>query len=128
MLRLIATRADVTPAVMAGGEVERRTITRLVDCPAIEAALKTPDGGYVSASLAFEIVEGGPEVDEVTALKEALRRSTVALEDWWALTTDGHIDPARVAEAWARIREHGDSLAYIADITKANRALTKARP
>lgn len=128
MLRLIATRADVTPAVMAGGEVERRTITRIVDCPAIEAALKTIHNSYTTASLAFEIVEGGPEVDEVTALKEALRRSTVALDDLWAITADGHIDPARVAEAWARIQEHGGSLAYIADITKANRKLTKARP
>lgn len=128
MLRLIATRADVTPAVMAGGEVERRTITRIVDCPAIEAALKTIPNGYTTASLAFEIVEGEQRDDEVTTLKDALRRSTVALDDLWAITAEEHIDPARVAEAWARIQENGGALAYIADITKANRALTKARP
>ncbi len=54
------------------------------------------------------------------AIKEALERSMVALDDWINTYASEFCDPKRVEEAAVRMRERG-LLAYLADIQEQNR-------
>ena len=55
------------------------------------------------------------------AVREALERSIVAIDDWLNIYASAECDEQRVKEAKKRIREHG-TLAYIANVQEQNRA------
>ena len=63
----------------------------------------------------------------IRALRAALRRSMVALDDWINTYASEMCDKARVEEAWKRIKDEGGTLAYIADVQELNRKALKAR-
>ena len=58
-------------------------------------------------------------------LQAALKRSEIAIEDWFNIYASEFCDEKRVAEARARIRENGGTLAYIADVQKQNKEALK---
>jgi hypothetical protein len=59
---------------------------------------------------------------DLIALREALERSRIALDDWLHVYAGDMCDPEKVAESVARISEAGATLAYIASVQKQNRA------
>ena len=60
------------------------------------------------------------------ALRDALAQSITAIDDWLNIDASDFCDESRVAEAWKRINDAGGTIAYIADIQKANRAALAA--
>ena len=60
-----------------------------------------------------------------TELREALRKSTQALNDWISVYAAQFCDEARVKEARDRISDHGGTLAYVTDIVCANQRFLK---
>lgn len=58
-------------------------------------------------------------------LREALIRSKIAIDDWFNTYAPEFCDEMRVAEARARIRKHGGTLAYVADIQEQNKEALK---
>jgi len=58
-------------------------------------------------------------------LQAALKRSEVAIEDWFNTYASEFCDEKKVAEARARVRESGGTIAYIADVQEQNREALK---
>jgi hypothetical protein len=54
-------------------------------------------------------------------MKEALRHSMIALDDWLNTYAPEFCDEERVKEARKRIMDEGGTLAYIADLQERNR-------
>ena len=65
------------------------------------------------------------ESGDQTELREALRKSTQALNDWISVYAAQFCDEARVKEARDRISDHGGTLAYVTDIVCANQRFLK---
>lgn len=64
------------------------------------------------------------EKEVINALKHALERSMVALDDWLNLYASEFCNENRVSEARNRVGQFG-TLAYIADTQEENRAALK---
>ena len=66
---------------------------------------------------------------ERDAARKALRKASVALDDWLNTYAAEFCDDGRVKEAYDRINENGGTIAYIADLRQEIRAiLAKAKP
>jgi hypothetical protein len=95
-----------------------------------ECASALPNGAFVHQSASLEFMAKLPgEVKSVSdrqearikALEEAAEKAEVALCDWLNTYAPDMCDPARVAEAEARIGAQG-TIAYIADVLQMVRA------
>ncbi len=58
-------------------------------------------------------------------LREALKRSSQALNDWLNVYASLFCDEKRVNEARKRIRDSGGTVAYIADVVGRNEQVLK---
>ena len=59
--------------------------------------------------------------DENEALRAALERSVVAIDDWLNLSNPEPCGTERVREAGTRLWGHGGTIAYIANVQEQNR-------
>ena len=70
-------------------------------------------------------IQSSDQTTTQTELREALRKSTQALNDWISVYAAQFCDEARVKEARDRISDHGGTLAYVTDIVCANQRFLK---
>ena len=117
-------------------------LARSQDYPAISAKLadreKARDAEQkacreaIAESTALKIYAGEKSsqyvaaMEENKALRKALERSVVAIDDWLNIYAEDHCNADRVAEAKARTNENG-TLWYIATTQEANRKALRAR-
>jgi len=86
----------------------------------VEAAKRI--SGLEADLIAYSSEREARQADKLSALRAALERSMVALDDWLHMYAADQCDPAKVLESAKRIAEAGATLAYIASAQQQNRA------